>query len=109
MEKKPTIGFVSTPAWFDPAPSEFAAVVEEDVRTQQAPLLLPESEARSRNESMAKAANIPTVMTSLAIVDGLRSLGVKKVAVNCTYYETDICWLRRNSSRIFLDLKVIFQ
>ncbi len=85
MEKKPTIGFVSTPAWFDPAPSEFAAVVEEDVRTQQAPLLLPESESRSRNESMAKAANIPTVMTSLAIVDGLRSLGVKKVAVNCTY------------------------
>ncbi len=82
MEKKPTIGFVSSPAWFDPAPSEFAAVVEEDVRTQQAPLLLPESEseARSRNESMAKAANIPTVMTSLAIVDGLRSLGVKK---NC--------------------------
>jgi maleate cis-trans isomerase len=134
MEKKPTIGFVSAPAWFDPAPSEFAAVVEEDVRTQQAPLLLPEfdyrlesiasvqnelnlcarslkaigcdlvaqvggpfgwacagseSEARSRNEYMAKAANIPTVMTSLAIVDGLRSLGVKKVAVNYTYYETD--------------------
>ncbi len=48
-----------------------------------------ESEARSRNESMAKAANIPTVMTSLAIVDGLRSLGVKKVAVTCTYYESN--------------------
>jgi len=28
MEKKPTIGFVSAPAYFDPAPSEFAALVE---------------------------------------------------------------------------------
>lgn len=133
MEIKPTIGFVSAPAWFDPGPSEFPTVVEEKVQTQQAPLLLPEfdyrlksisavqnelnlcarslkvmgcnlvaqvgspfawacagseSEARSRNTSMATAGNVSTVMTSLAIVDGLRSLGVKKVAVNCTYYET---------------------
>jgi len=134
MNKNPIIGFVSAPAWFDPAPSEFPEVVEEDVRTQQAPLLLPEfdyrlesiasvqnqlnhcarslkamgcdlvaqvgspfawacarseSEALLRNESMARAANLPTVMTGLAIVNGLRSLGVKKVAVNCTYYEAD--------------------
>lgn len=134
MKKKPTIGFVSAPAWFDPAPSEFPEVVEEDVQTQQAPLLLPEfdyrlesialvqnelqhcarslkamgcdlvaqvgspfawacatseSEAFLRSESMSQAAKIPAVMTGLAIVRGLRSLGVKKVAVNCTYYEAD--------------------
>lgn len=134
MNNKPTIGFVSAPAWFDPAPSEFPEIVEEDVQTQQAPLLLPEfdyrlesiasvqnelqhcarslksmgcdlvaqvgspfawactrsePEARLRSEAMGKAANIPAVMTGLAIVNGLRSLGVKKVAVNCTYYETD--------------------
>ncbi len=133
MKQEPTIGFISAPAWFDPAPSEFPTVVQEDVQTQQTPLLLPEfdyrlesiasvqnelnlctrslkamgcdmvaqvgspfawalaeseSEGRWRNESMAKVANIPTAMTGLAIVDGLRSLGVKKVAVNCTYYET---------------------
>jgi hypothetical protein len=28
-------------------------------------------------------------MTGLAIVDGLRALGVKKVAANCTYYEKE--------------------
>jgi maleate cis-trans isomerase len=134
MKHIPTIGFISAPAWFDPAPSEFPEVVEEKVQTQQAPLLLPEfdyrlesiasvqqeldhcarslkamgcdlvaqvgspfawacagseSDARWRNESMAKAAKIPAVMTALAIVNGLRSLGVKKVAVDCTYYETD--------------------
>jgi maleate cis-trans isomerase len=132
MKETPTVGFISAPAWFDPAPSEFPTVVEEDVLSQQAPLLLPEfdyrlesiasvqdalalcaqslkamgcdlaaqvgspfawacakseSEARLRNASMAESADIATVMTSLAIVDGLRSLGVKKVAVNCTYYE----------------------
>ena len=123
---KPTIGFVSAPAWFDPAPSEFPNVVEENVQTQQAPLLLPEfdyrlesiaavenelnlcarslhamgcdlvaqvgspfawacarseQEARSRNAAMARAAKRPTVMTSLAIVDGLRSLDINKIAV----------------------------
>lgn len=36
-----TIGFISPPAWFDPAPSEFPEVVQEDVRTQQTPILLP--------------------------------------------------------------------
>ena len=134
MKKIPTIGFISAPAWFDPAPSEFRKVVVEEVSTQQAPLLLPEFdyrlesiasvqnelnlcarslkaigcdlvaqvgspfawanatsevEARARNESMVRTANIPVIMTGLAIVDGLRALGIKKVAVNCTYYESD--------------------
>ena len=131
MKKTPVIGFVSAPAWFDPAPFEFPKVILENVRIQQAPLLLPEfdyrlksvasvqeelnlcarslkaigcdlvaqvgspfawagvtseSEARSRNASMAAAADIPCLMTGLAIVDGLRALGATKVAVNCTYY-----------------------
>ena len=134
MKKIPTIGFISAPAWFDPASSEFRKVVVEEVSTQQAPLLLPEFdyrlesiasvqnelnlcarslkaigcdiiaqvgspfawanatsevEARARNESMVRTANIPVIMTGLAIVDGLRALGIKKVAVNCTYYESD--------------------
>jgi maleate cis-trans isomerase len=131
---QPGIGFISAPAWFDPAPSEFSKVVVEEVSTQQAPLLLPEFdyrlesiasvqnelnlcarslkamgcgiiaqvgspfawanatsevEARARNESMVRTANIPVIMTGLAIVDGLRTLGINKVAVNCTYYESD--------------------
>ncbi len=134
IKNHPTIGFVSAPAWFDPAPAEFPSVVNEDVYTQQAPMLLPEfdyrlqsisrtqtelnlcaaslkamgcdlvaqvgspfawacagseSEARARHESMAATAQRPTIMTGLAIVDGLRSLGVRKIAVNCTYYDTD--------------------
>lgn len=134
MRETPIIGFISAPAWFDPAPSEFYTVVEEDVRTQQAPLLLPdfdyrlesvalvqpelnhcarslaamgchlvaqvgspfawagassEADARMRSDAMAAAAGIPVVMTSLAIVDALRALGAKTVALNCTYYETD--------------------
>lgn len=134
MKATPTIGFVSAPAWFDPAPSEFPKVVREDIQTQQAPMLLPEfdyrlesiasaqrelnqcarslkamgcdvvaqvgspfawacatseSEAHTRNESMTAAANLPCLMTGLAIVSGLRSLGVDRVAVNCTYYERD--------------------
>jgi len=129
-----TIGFVSPPAWFDPASSLFPTVVEEKVRTQQAPLLLPEfdyrlksivsvqeelnlcarslaaigcdivaqagspfvwagvskeSEARLRNKAISKAANIPSVMTSLSIVDALRAHGARKVALNCTYYDSD--------------------
>ena len=35
-----TIGFVSAPNWFDPAPAEFPNTVTERVKTQQAPLLL---------------------------------------------------------------------
>lgn len=134
MKNISTIGFVSAPAWFDPAPSEFPTVVEEDVQTQQAPLLLPEFdyrlesiasvqnelnlcarslkaigcdlvaqvgspfawacagseiEARSRGESMVETAGMPVVMTGLAMVDGIRSLGVKRIAVNCTYYEAE--------------------
>lgn len=132
MNKTPIIGFVSAPAWFDPAPSEFPTVVQEAVRTQQAPLLLPEfdyglesiaavqgdldlcaqslgaagcdlvaqvgspfawagaaseAQARLRCEAMARAANVPAVMTGLAIIDGLRALGAEKIALDCTYYE----------------------
>lgn len=129
-----TIGFISPPAWFDPAPSELSSVIKESVQTQQAPLLIPqfdyslesiasvqeelnlcaqslkamdcdlvaqvgspfawaiassESEARLRNEAISQSANIPSLMTSLAIVDGLRAHGAKKVALNCTYYDND--------------------
>ena len=42
----PTVGFISAPAWFDPAPHEFPTVVEEPVRTQQTPLPLPEFDYR---------------------------------------------------------------
>ncbi len=38
----PTVGFISAPAWFDPAATEFSTVVKEEIKTQQAPLLLPE-------------------------------------------------------------------
>jgi len=48
-----------------------------------------ETEARLRNKAMMTAAHVPTFMTGLAIVDGLRTLGVNNVAVNCTYYESD--------------------
>jgi maleate cis-trans isomerase len=134
MKKTPTVGFISAPAWFDPAPSEFPTVIEENVYTQQAPLLLPdfdyqlesvasvkneldicarslaamgcdivaqvgspfswacvssEQEARSRNESMAKSAGTKSIMTGLAIIDGLRFLGAKRIAINCTYYEAE--------------------
>jgi len=145
MNKTPTIGFVSAPAWFDPAPSEFPTVVEEYVRTQQAPLLLPdfdyrlesialvqpelnhcarslaamgcqlvaqvgspfawagalsEADARKRCDAMATLAGIPVIMTSLAIIDGLRALGAKTVALNCTYYERE--W--RDSFETFLKM-----
>ncbi len=134
MKTPPTIGFISAPAWFDPAPLEFPRAVFEDVRTQQAPLLLPEfdyrlesiasvredlhlcarslkamgcdlaaqvgspfawagakkeTEAFERCASMSRAAAIPCLMTGLAMVDGLRAFGVKKVAVDCTYYEAE--------------------
>lgn len=47
MKKRiPTIGFISAPAWFNPAPSEFPNVCEETLRTQQAPVLLPDFDYR---------------------------------------------------------------
>jgi hypothetical protein len=55
MKKIPTIGFISVPAWFDPAPSEFSKVVVEEVSIQQAPLLLPEFDYRL--ESIASVQN----------------------------------------------------
>jgi maleate cis-trans isomerase len=139
-----TIGFISAPAWFDPAPSEFPQVVEEKVYTQQAPLLLPdfdyqlssialvqdelnlcsrslksmgcniiaqvgspftwagvksEQDARTRSKLMQESSCIPVIMTGLAIVDRLRILNVNKVAVNCSYYESE--W--RDSFSSFLE------
>ena len=49
MKKAPIIGFVSAPAWFDPAPFEFHSVIGEDVQIQQAPLLLPEFDYRLKS------------------------------------------------------------
>lgn len=116
----PAVGFISPPAWLDPAPYEFTTVIQEPVLTQQAIPLLPdfdfsfenlasevlaeqlclcartlqaagcsvvvqvgnpftwvnvtsESEAWRRNERIASATNLPTIMTILAIVDALRS------------------------------------
>ena len=134
MKSTPTIGFISAPAWFDPAPSEFPQAVVEVVRTQQAPLPLPdfdyrlesiaavqqelnlcarslkasgcdlaaqvgspfawagaasEQEARARCNSISEAAGLPAVMTSLAIVDGLRALDASRVTVTCTYYDAE--------------------
>ncbi len=134
MTTIPTIGFITPPLWFEPALTEFPTVVEEQVRIQQAPLLLPnfdyslksiasvqehlnlcarslkamecqliaqigspfswagtnsESEAEERCLIMQREANIPCIMTGLTIVNGLRTLGVKNIAVNCTYYDAD--------------------
>jgi len=40
--KRPAVGIISPPAWFDPAPAEFPRVCVEEVRTQQASLPLPD-------------------------------------------------------------------
>ncbi|MDB9504337.1 hypothetical protein PN441_14760 [Spirulina major CS-329] len=45
-----------------------------------------EAEARRRNDRIAAATDLPTIMTPLGIVDALRSHHVKKIAVNGTYY-----------------------
>lgn len=131
----PTVGFISPPAWFDPAPYEFTTVVQESVLTQQATPLLPdfdfsfdslasehlaeqlclcarslqatgcsvvvqvgnpfawanvksEAEARRRNDRIAAATNLPTIMTALAVVDALRSHQAKKIAINSTFYSS---------------------
>lgn len=131
----PTVGFISTPDWHDPAPYEFAAAVEEKILTQQAFPLLPEfdysldniaseliaerfclcaralkasachlvvqvgspfawakaeseAQARQRNERITQAANIPSIMNSLVIVDALRAHQVSDIAV-CSYYNLD--------------------
>jgi len=38
----PAVGFISPPAWLDPAPYEFTTVIQEPVLTQQAIPLLPD-------------------------------------------------------------------
>lgn len=146
MSTEPTIGFITPPAWFEPALAEFPTIIEETVRVQQAPLLLPEfdyqlesiatptvqnhlnlnarslksmgcelvaqvgtpfawagtcseAEARTRCDTMQQAVGIPCIMTALAIVDGLRALGVSKIAINSPYYEQD--W--RNAFSAFMN------
>ncbi|MFK8185019.1 MAG: hypothetical protein AB8B99_16735 [Phormidesmis sp.] len=131
----PAVGFISPPAFLDPAPYEFTTVVQEPVLTQQARPLLPEfdfsfeslaseylakqlclcacslqatgcsvvvqvghpfawanvnseAEARRRNERIAAATNLPTIMTALAVVDALRSYKAKKIAISTTFYST---------------------
>lgn len=46
-----------------------------------------EAEARARCDEMQQVSGVPCVMTSLAMVDGLRARGVNKIAINCPYYE----------------------
>lgn len=131
----PCVGFISAPAWTDPAPYEFPTVIEESVVTQQSFPLLPdfdysldsiasdrlaeqfclcarslraagcdlvvqvgspftwanaesEAQARQRNNRIAQAANIPSIMNSLAIVDALRAHQVTEIAINSTYYSS---------------------
>lgn len=45
-----------------------------------------EAEAWRRNDRIAAATGLPMIMTSLAIIDALRSHQAKKIAVTATYY-----------------------
>ena len=129
----PAVGFISPPAWLDPAPYEFTTVIQEPVLTQQAIPLLPdfdfsfenlasevlaeqlclcartlqaagcsvvvqvgnpftwvnvtsESEAWRRNERIASATNLPTIMTTLAVVEALRAHQANRIAITTTFY-----------------------
>ena len=42
--------------------------------------------ARARCRRIAEAAGIPVVMAGLAVVDALQALGVRRVALACSYY-----------------------
>jgi len=46
-----------------------------------------ETAARERCKMLADAAGVPTVMAGTAIIDGLRALGVEKVAITTPYYD----------------------
>lgn len=58
-----------------------------------------EAQARQRNARIEKAANVPSIMTALAIVDALRAHQVRNIAI-CTYYS--LSWKKYFSS--FLEL-----
>jgi maleate cis-trans isomerase len=135
----PSVGFISPPAWFDPAPYEFTTAVVEKVTTQQTFPLLPdfdysldniasdwlveqlclcaksltasgcdlviqsgspfawakvesEAQARQRQQHIKEAARVPTIMTSVAIVDALRAYQVSNIAIAGTYYS--LTWRR---------------
>ena len=68
-----TVGFISAPAWFDPAISEFPTVVEETIQTQQAPLLLPNFDYHLKS--------IASVQNELILcAQSLKSMGCDVVA-----------------------------
>jgi len=48
-----------------------------------------EEEARQRCESMSTTAGVPVIMNTLAIIDALRAINVRNIAVNCTYYKPE--------------------
>jgi maleate cis-trans isomerase len=47
-----------------------------------------EVEARRRNDRITAATNLPTIMTTLAVVDALRSYQAKKIAMTTTFYSS---------------------
>lgn len=48
-----------------------------------------EKEARARQAVLEQTTMVPVVMNAFAIVDGLRALGAKRVALACTYYDDE--------------------
>jgi maleate cis-trans isomerase len=59
-----------------------------------------EAQARQRNHRIEQAANVPSIMNSLAIVDALRAHRVTAISITSTYYSS--AWNRSFSS--FMDL-----
>lgn len=48
-----------------------------------------EGEARARHVLLEQTTTVPVVMNAFAIVDGLRQLGAKRLALTCTYYDDE--------------------
>ncbi|MFK8186314.1 MAG: hypothetical protein AB8B99_23305 [Phormidesmis sp.] len=59
-----------------------------------------EAQVRQRQARMIEAANLPIIMTSLAIMDALRAHQVDKIAISSTYYSSS--WNKHFSSFISL-------
>lgn len=53
-----------------------------------------EDQARQRSDRLANTAGVPVVMAGLAIVDALRALNARRVAVSTPYYTAEwrACW-----------------
>jgi maleate isomerase len=47
------------------------------------------TEARARQERLARAAGTPVVMSGIAIIDAFAALGVRRIGLACTYYSDD--------------------